>query len=69
MIFDDPAKQHLYDEAIAACSNFTPPLTEEEKLHIFNAVAGGGTIMLRCWWENGREGIKLCRSYGDSRER
>jgi hypothetical protein len=48
MTFDDPIKQKRFDEAIEACANLSPPLTNEEVMSIFGAVMGNGTVMLRC---------------------
>jgi hypothetical protein len=46
--FDDPIKQKRYDEMIAACAAFDPPLTNDEIAAIQNAVLGDGTVFLRC---------------------
>ena len=55
MKFDDPIKQKRYDEAIEACMNFEPPLTNDEIAHIQNAVLGEGTVMLRCKFYSGEK--------------
>jgi hypothetical protein len=62
MTFDDPIKQKRYDEDIAACADFNPPLTDEEVSHILNAVLGDGTVMLRCKFGEKPE-ILFKRSY------
>jgi hypothetical protein len=52
MQIDDPKKQKWYDEMLAACKDFEPPLTDEEKANIRSAVDRGGTLILRCKFYN-----------------
>ena len=64
MIFDDPIKQKRYDDAIAACVDLNPPLTNDEIAHIQNAVLGDGTVMLRCkFYKDEKPEILFKRSF------
>jgi hypothetical protein len=42
------AAMKRYEEELAACSDFDPPLTVEERKRILDACLTGSTIMLRC---------------------
>ena len=64
--FDDPAKQKKYEDALMACRDFDPPLTDDEIAKIQSAISFNGTVMLRCKFYNDEKPSILFEASYDS---
>jgi hypothetical protein len=55
-----------YEEQVAVCADFDPPLTVKERKHILDSCLAGFPIILRCWFYNDEKpGIMFGLSSGD----